>query len=387
VPHSAAKATAEPSGWVECLVDPELSRQERAPLLGVLPGDGVGREVVGAALEVVRRLERAGGQALAVEFGGPIGCAAEREFGDPLPEDTVRFCRSILERGGALLNGPGGGRYVYDLRRRLDLFLKISPVQVRNGLPSASPLRSEALEGVDLLIVRENVGGVYQGRSEEILDAEAGCIVRHTFSYSESEVRRFLGAAARLASSRRGELTVVTKEAGVPAFGGLWRICALEAAEAQGVRCSFVDVDLLAYQLVRRPQDFDVIAAPNLCGDVLSDLAAVLIGSRALSFAGNFSPRGDAVYQTGHGAAYDISGTDCANPVGQILSMAMLLRESIGLEREAWAVEEGIRQVWSEGFRTADVANGAGRTVGTREMAELVADAARHHLAAAPGSA
>src|SRR5215211_3547509 len=169
VPYSGAKATPQTGGWIDCVVDPELSRQESSPLLGVLPGDGVGREVVGAALEVVRRLEGAGGQALAVEVGGPIGRAAEEEFGSALPDDTVRFCESILERGGAVLNGPGGGRYVYDLRSRLDLFLKISPIQVHNGLLSASPLRYEALAGIDVLIVRENVGGVYQGRSEELL--------------------------------------------------------------------------------------------------------------------------------------------------------------------------------------------------------------------------
>jgi 3-isopropylmalate dehydrogenase len=246
---------------------------------------------VGAALEVVRRLGQAGGQDLTVEEGGPIGRTAEREFGAALPDDVVDFAQGIFERGGALLSGPGGGRYVYDLRTRLELFLKISPVQVRNGLPSASPLRPEVLAGVDLLIVRENVGGVYQGVSQETVDWRGGCVVRHTFSYAQAEVRRFLDAAARLAATRRGQLTVVTKEGGLPELSALWRTCALEAAEALGVQCSFPDLDLLAYQLVHQPEAFDLIAAPNLGGDVLGDLAGVLVGSRTLSFAGNFSPR------------------------------------------------------------------------------------------------
>jgi len=353
----------------------------------VLPGEGVGPEVIDAALEVLRRLEQAGAQSLSVEVGGPIGRAAERERGTPLPEEVVGFCESVFERGGAILNGPGSGRYVYDLRRRLDLFLKISPVQVRNGLPEASSLRAEALAGVDLLIVRENVGGVYQGRSDHALDADGGRTVRHAFSYSEADVRRFLDAAARLSRARRGELTVVVKESGVPAVSALWGACATEAAAEHGVECSLVDVDLMAYQLVSRPQAFDVVAAPNLCGDVLGDLAAVLVGSRALSFSGNFTPAGHAVYQTNHGAAYDIAGADRANPVGQILSLAMLLRESLGLEREARAVEEGIRQVWSDGWRTDDVAGAAERPVGTGEMAALVGDAAAEHLLAVPGDA
>jgi 3-isopropylmalate dehydrogenase len=176
---------------------------------------------------------------------------------------------------------------------------------------------------------------------------------------------------------------VVTKEGGVPEFSALWRVCATQAGELHGVRCSFRDLDLVAYQLVRQPREFDVVAAPNLCGDVLGDLSAVLIGSRALSFAGNFGPRGDAVYQTGHGAAHDIAGTGRANPVGQILALAMLLRESLGLEREAQAVEEGVRQVWRSRYRTDDVADGRSFRVGTEELAHRVADAARRRLALA----
>jgi 3-isopropylmalate dehydrogenase len=383
VPRLAPTVRTTPAaGWLDSVIEPGMHRRPAA-LLGVLPGEGIGPEVIEAALGVIRRLEQAGGRAIAVELGGPIGCAAERERGAALPDDVVRFCEHIFQRGGAILSGPGGGRYVYDLRRRLDLFLKISPIQSETGVAEASVLRPKALEGVDLLLLRENIGGIYQGRSDESLSADGHRAVHHSFSYVEADVRRFLDAAARVAGSRSGELTVVVKQAGVPGVSDLWRECAAAAAEARGVHWSIVDVDLMAYELVRRPQAFDVIAAPNLWGDVLADLAAVLVGSRGLSFAGNFTPAGDGVYQTNHGAAHDIAGTDRANPVGQILSTAMLLRESLGLEREACAVEEGVRRVWEEGWTTADLASPGFRTVGTREMAALVAASAADSLGAA----
>jgi 3-isopropylmalate dehydrogenase len=375
-----APTITQTAGWLECLVDPDGVPRDDSPLVGVLPGEGIGPEVVDAALRVLRRLEQAGGPPIAVEVGGAIGREAQRAHGAALTEDVVRFCDDVFARGGAILSGPGGGRYVYDLRRRLGLFLKLSPIQVRNGLADASPLRPELLRGIDLLVVRENLGGVYQGEANDGSDA-SGRVVRHAFSYAEADVRRFLAAAARLARSRRGELTVIAKEAGVPQVSDLWRECAAEAAEAQGVRYSLVDVDLMAYRLVRSPASFDVVAAPNLCGDVLGDLAAVLLGSRGISFGASYSPGGDGVYQTNHGAAHDIAGTGRANPVGQILSLAMLLRESLGLEREAAAVESAVRDVWRDGGMTDDV----GGALGTGEMAELVAEAAAGRLAETPG--
>ncbi|HSD24799.1 MAG TPA: isocitrate/isopropylmalate family dehydrogenase, partial [Solirubrobacterales bacterium] len=290
------------------------------------------------------------------------------------------FCQNVCDRGGAILTGPGGGRYVYDLRRRLDLFLKLVPVSTGYGLPQASPLRPDALGNLDFILIRENLGGIYQGRSEESLDPDGHRTVRHSFETSEASLHRFLGAGARLARDRRGLLTVVVKQGGTPVLAELWRACATEAAEAAGVDCSFVDVDLMAYDLIRRPQDFDVIAAPNLAGDVLSDLTAVLLGSRGLSFSGNFSPQGAAVYQTNHGAAHDIAGRDMANPIGQILSLAILLRESLELEREARAVEDAVRAVWATGLRTADIGSPGDRVVGTREIAARIAEAAAIEL-------
>jgi len=377
-PTAATAITHEP-GWLSRVRDPRAPERAETPLIGALSGEGIGPEVVGAALEALRCLEPAGGRAVAVELGGPIGRTAERETGSVLPESVARFCAGVFDRGGAVLSGPGSGRYVYDLRRRLGLFLKISPIQVRHGAVWASALRPEVADEVDLLVVRENLGGIYQGSSRE-LATDAGRRVEHRFSYTETGARRFLEAAARLARSRRGELAVVVKQGGLPELSDLWRETADGVARAHGVDCSFVDVDLMAYRLVERPRQFDVVAAPNLFGDVLGDLAALVLGSRGLSFGASYNERGDGVYQTNHGAAYDIAGSDRANPVGQILSLAMMLRESLGLAREARALEEGVRAVWSEGGMTADL----GGHLGTVEMAARVGAAAAQRLAAAP---
>ena len=371
-------AIPEPA-WVNWVRDPRATARPQQPLIGVLPGEGIGPEVVGAALAVLNRLEAAGGSAVTVESGGPIGTSAEREAGAALPDHVLGFCEDVLQRGGALLSGAGGGRYVYDLRLRLGLFLKVSPIQTRLGYAEASPLRPESVEGVDVLVVRENLGGVYQGRSEVKSAGGGGSLVEHTFSYGESEVRRFLAAAARLAASRRGVLTVVIKQSGTPRLADLWRGVAREVCPDQDVEVSFVDVDLMAYRLIERPQAFDVIAAPNLFGDVLGDLAAVLLGSRALSFGASYDDNGAGVYQTNHGAAYDIAGSGRANPLGQILSLAAMLRESLGLGREAWAIEEGMRQALRDGSTTEDL----GGEMGTDEIAASVGSTAAELLAAA----
>jgi 3-isopropylmalate dehydrogenase len=370
--------------WRESILTEALPAFTAAPLLGVIPGEGVGPEVTDAALTVLYALEGAGGRAVSVErHTGPIGREAERALGGALPEQALEFCANVLGRGGAILNGPGGGRYVYELRRHLGLFLKISPIQARGALLSASPVRPERLADLDLLIVRENLGGIYQGASEEIVDASGDREVRHEVSHLESDVRRFMAAAARLARARRGSLTVVVKDAGIGAFSALWRGCGERAAASEEVSCMAIDVDLMAYLLIDRPSTFDVVAASNLFGDVLSDLAAVLLGSRGMSFSGNFTSRGEGVYQTNHGSAYDLAGQDRANPVGQILSMAMCLRESFGMAAEADACEEGIRKVWEQGLRTADLMSSGGSCVGTAELSARIAEAAAHELAGA----
>jgi 3-isopropylmalate dehydrogenase len=362
--------------WTDCLNVHRLSRKHVAGslLIGVLPGEGIGPDVIRASLEVLQALSPRAGLTIEVCEGGRIGREAEQNFGTSLPKDVIEFCENVFGCGGAILHGPGGGRFVYELRKHLDLFFKISPVQIAYGVPQASPLKLESVHGLDILMTRENTGGIYQGHSEERACSSRGHLVLHHFAYAEEQVRRFLDASASLARQRRRDLTVIWKEAGLPAISRLWRACAQESAETHGVRLRMVDVDLMAYRLISAPQAFDVVAAPNLFGDVLADLGAVLLGSRGVSFSGNYNGLGNAVYQTNHGAAYDLAGTDRANPAGQILSLAMMLRESFGLVREAAAIQEAVRSVWREGFRTEDVATPGTRIVGTREMGSRVAE-------------
>lgn len=341
--------------------------------LGVLAGEGIGPEVLRAALGVLRAVEEAGGARFEVLTGGAIGREAEARSGRAFPEPVARFCADVFASGGAILSGPGGGRFVYDLRRRFDLYCKISPLRPWDALSHSARLKVSALAGADILILRENVGGVYQGEWSETHDAAEGRVCEHRFRYSERQVRRILRAAAALAAQRRGRVAVVVKEGGIPGISDLWREVSREAASAAGVEVGCVDVDLIAYRLIQEPRAFDVIAAPNLFGDVLTDLGAVLLASRGLSFSGNFAENGAAVYQTNHGSALDLSGLDRANPIGQIAALAMMLRESFGLTREAGWIEAAVNDVLRLGFRTFDIAEEGTTLVGTTEMGQRIA--------------
>ena len=224
-------------------------------------------------------------------------------------------------------------------------------------------------------MVREGVSGLYQGTWE--LESRPGEPRRgtHTFSYTETDVRRVVGAAARMARRRRGVLTVIYKEAGAPSISELWRDCGTSIAAETGVACNFLDIDYSAYRLLQHPREFDVVVAPNLFGDILSDVGGVLLGSRALTHGGNFGADGSAFYQTNHGAAYDLAGTDRANPVGQLFSLSLLLHESFGLSGSARRIERAVRDVWAAGWRTEDLAGEGCAVVGTRRFAHLVSAA------------
>lgn len=363
--------------WSDCIFELSVPAftVNRPHLLGVLEGEGVGPTVVGAALGVLSALQSVTGRSFEIECGGAIGLAAEACSGASLSDEVAAFCANIFARGGAILAGAGGGRFVYDLRQQFDLFCKLSPLRVCDELIAAGRLKPQHVRGVDILVVRENIAGVYRGLSRECHAPAEGLRVEHAFHYTEAEVCRIVDVAARIAAMRRGELLVVVKDGGLPALSGLWRRCASEAASQTGVRCSFANVDYAAYRLIQDAPALDVIVAPNLFGDVLADVGSLLLGSRGLSYSGNFSSSGAAVYQTNHGAAYDLVGTDQANPVGQIHSLAMLLRESFGLAQEAALVEAAVAEVWRQGWRTADLREDGQQPVGTREMAERIADA------------
>jgi 3-isopropylmalate dehydrogenase len=352
--------------------EPRLAASSGSFTVGVLPGEGVGPEVLAAALDVLSAAE-AGGARFTIKTGGPIGRDAEVLSGKALTEEVAGFCAEVFGGGGAVLAGPGGSRFVYDLRQRFDLFCKLSPLRPTPALQEAGRLKGSSVEGADILVVRENTGGEYLGEWDEILDPKRGRLCRHAFHYAEEHVRRLLSVAAELAASRRKKLTVVIKDGGLPTVSALWRDLGREAAAASGVELRVLDIDLTAYLLIQDPLAFDVIAASNLFGDVLADVGAVLLASRGMSFSGNFSEAGAAVYQTNHGSALDLAGRGRANPVGQISSLAMMLRESFGLHREAAWIEEAIGEVLQFGFRTFDVAAPGSIVVGTEEMGRRIA--------------
>jgi 3-isopropylmalate dehydrogenase len=338
-------------------------------VLGVLPGEGIGPEVVHAALRVLA--------AAAPDLPVDLRIAEPWSGGEGLTAEEDAFFAGIFAGAGAVLCGPRGGRFVYELRRRFDLFLKLSPLRVSPALAALSRLKAAAVTGADVLVVRDNAGGVYQGDWGEERGVDGERVATHSFSARESDARRVIEAAAALARQRRGRLAVIGKEGGIPTVTRLWREVAEEVAGARGIAWELVNVDFAAYRLVQDPRSFDVLVAPNLEGDVLADVGAVLLGSRGVSFSGNFTPAGLGVYQTNHGGAADLAGRDVANPLGQIFSLAMLLRESLGRSAAAEAVEAAVETVLARGFRTADLMGDGdpGGIVGTREMTDLVIEA------------
>jgi len=366
----------QPNMWSDLVFDtPVRDRQMPAsPMLGVLKGEGVGPEVIQAALNVLSAVESIGSKKFDISFGGPIGIEAELQSGKPLSDEVTDFCRNIFSQYGAVMAGPGGGRFVYDLRKQFDLFCKLSPLKVFEEIITAAHINPEHIRNVDILLIRENVSGIYQGQWSEISTPNEGRSATQFFLYTEKQVRRIIEIAARIASRRRGKMSVVIKDGGIPAISKLWRDCAIDIASNIGIEHFMLNVDHAAYCLIQNPKDFDVVVAPNLFGDILADLGAVLLGSRGLSYSGNYASDGAAVYQTNHGAAYDLVGKNEANPVGQIFSLAMLLRESFGLVSEACLIEDAVADVWRKGWRTADLMETGCRLAGTAEMGNLITE-------------
>lgn len=342
-------------------------------LIGVLEGEGVGPEVIGATLRVLGALEETSSFRFEVRRGGVIGRDAEAVCGQPLSAKVVDFCSGIFAERGAILAGPGGGRFVYDLRRRFDLFCKISPLETIPELANAGRMKPEHVRGVDCLLIRDNIGGIYQGEWR-FETGTRGRRAVHEFSYYEEDVTRLLRLAVSIASRRRGILTVIHKDSGIPTVSELWKDVAEAETARAGIKLMMVNVDYAAYQLVQHAQELDVVVSPNLMGDVLADVSSVVLGSRALSYSGNFGPTGESVYQTNHGAAYDIAGTGMANPAGQIYSLCMLLAGSFGLTDLATRIETALREVWKEGCRTADLPERGCRLATTSQIADLVCE-------------
>ncbi|PYI56000.1 MAG: 3-isopropylmalate dehydrogenase [Verrucomicrobia bacterium] len=340
-------------------------------VVGILRGEGSGPELIDAACSVLDAVAESCRLNFCVKTGGDIGFLSAERTGEFLTDEVAEFCREIFADGGAIMAGAAGGRFVYDMRRRFDLYYKLNPLRSYSELRDVCRITLPA-KPLDILVVRENLQDVYQGNSVEA-SCEDGREILHTCVHREKQVRAVLEVAATAAQRRRNILFVIGKNSGLPAIHSLWRACALEVAGASGVNVLLLDIDYAAYKLLQEPESFDVVVAPNCFGDILSDLGGVLAGSRGLTFGASYAADGAAVYQTNHGAAHDRAETDTANPVGQIFSMAMMLRESFSLQSAARLIEDAVQAVWRAGWRTADLTEPGCKVAGTRQFGELVA--------------
>jgi 3-isopropylmalate dehydrogenase len=346
----------------------------------VLPGDGIGPEVTAEAVKVLEAVARARGHGFSCQ-PLPVGGGAIDAGQPPLPPATLEACH----RADAVLLGAVGGTQwdglpppqrpeagLLALRRELRLFANLRPVRAYSELAGVSPLRPEVLTGTDLLIVRELTGGLYFGEPRGRSVREGHRTAIDTLPYTEDEVARIARVAFDAARRRRRFVTSVDK-ANVLHSSQLWREVVVEVArEFPDVRLEHMLVDTAAMQLVRRPAAFDVLVTENLFGDILSDEAAGLVGSLGFLPSASLGEGGPSLYEPVHGTAPDIAGRGIANPVGAILSAAMLLRFALRLPEEAAVVERAVAEVIAAGARTADVA-GRGQAVGTREFGDRVA--------------
>ena len=347
-------------------------RPEKRPfVVGILRGEGSGPELIDAACNVLDAVAESCRLDFRIRTGGDIGSLSAERTGRFLTDEVAEFCREIFADGGAIMAGAAGGRFVYDMRRRFDLYYKLNPLRSYPDLRDVCRIKLP-VKPLDILVVRENLQDVYQGNSVEASCGD-GREILHTCVHKQKQVRAVLEVAAAAARKRQNALVVISKNSGLPAIHSLWRACALEVAGASGVNVSLLDIDYAAYKLLQEPESFDVIVAPNCFGDILSDLGGVLAGSRGLTFGASYAADGAAVYQTNHGAAHDRAETDTANPVGQIFSLAMMLRQSFGFGSAARLIEDSVRALWRAGWRTADLSEPGCKVAGTRQFAELVA--------------
>ena len=344
--------------------------------IAVLPGDGIGPEIVREAVKVLGKVGAKFGHAFTFDER-PVGGAAYDACGDCLPDATRAACRAA----DAVLLGAVGGpkwdalpgpqrpeqRALLTLRKDLGLFANLRPAKVWAPLRDASPLKDAVLgEGLDLLVVRELTGGLYFGAHERAADGRSA---RDEMPYTATEVARIARTAFAAARTRRGRVTCVDK-ANVLETSRLWRevVQAVHAAEYADVALEFMYVDNAAMQLVRAPGRFDVILTENMFGDILSDEASQITGSIGMLPSASLRADGFGLYEPIHGSAPDIAGKGVANPLATILSAAMLLRHSLGLGAEADAVESAVGRVLDAGVRTADL----GGTAGCAEMGAAV---------------
>ena len=338
----------------------------------LLPGDGIGQEVVAAATKVMQVAAEQAGCSLDISEG-LIGGAAIDATGEPLPKDTLKAAE---QADAVLLGGVGGPKWddlpthlrpekgLLGLRQGLGLFANLRPALLSAPLAAASSLKTELVADLDILIIRELTGGIYFGepRGVEVRDNER--VGFNTLVYSEHEIERIARVGFELAAKRNGKLCSVDK-ANVLEVSQLWRekVSAL-APEYPDVELSHMYVDNAAMQLVRAPKQFDVMVTGNMFGDILSDVAAMLTGSLGMLPSASLASSGTGLYEPVHGTAPDIAGQDLANPLATILSVGMMFRYSLDLPEAADRIDAAVAEVLEQGYRTADiVSDGLTRSV------------------------
>jgi len=348
--------------------------------IAVLPGDGIGREIITEAVKVLRALERHG---LRLELHeAPVGGAGYDAAGDPLPAATLTLAR---EADAILFGAVGGWEYdklprpkrpeqaILGLRKELKLFANLRPAVVYPELADASSIKADVVAGLDLLIVRELTGDIYFGQPRGVRVNESG--EREGFDtmrYAESEIQRIAHAGFKAARKRSGRLCSVDK-ANVLETSQFWREVVTQVGTAYPeVELSHMYVDNAAMQLVRNPKQFDVMVTGNLFGDILSDEASMLTGSIGMLPSASLDENNKGLYEPIHGSAPDIAGRGIANPLATILSAAMMLRYSLNRDALAGRIEAAVRKVLAQGFRTGDIHQAGMKRIGTSEMGDAV---------------
>ena len=354
--------------------------------VAVLPGDGVGPEVITQALKALQAIGDKSGHSFHLH-DGLIGGVAIDTLGTALSDETLRMCEGCH---AVLLGAVGGSKWddpqakirpedgLLALRKGLGLFANLRPVKVFPMLVDSTNLKPEVIQGVDLVVVRELTGGLYFGQPKKQWQTPQGRQAVDTLAYSEMEIERILRVGFELARNRRKKLTSVDK-ANVLQSSRLWRQVAIEiSADYPDVELQHMLVDACAMRLIQRPVDLDVLVTENTFGDILTDEASMLAGSMGMLPSASLAgiPRGKTfgMYEPIHGSAPSRAGQNLANPIATILSAAMMLRYSLALETEAQAVEDAVLAVLEQDYRTYDIMSDGKVRVGTNEMGDLIAE-------------
>ena len=349
--------------------------------IAVLPGDGIGQEIVAEAVKVIENLKVNHGLDVELEHG-LVGGTAYDETGSPLPEETLKLAR---ESDSILLGAVGGYKWesldiavrpekgLLGLRAELELFANLRPAILYPQLADASTLKPEVVSGLDIMIVRELTGGIYFGKPRGIRTLDNGEREGYnTLVYKESEISRIAKVAFDIASKRGNRVCSVDK-ANVLEVTELWREVVTKQAEAfNNIELSHMYVDNAAMQLVRAPKQFDVMVTTNMFGDILSDCAAMLTGSIGMLPSASLDINSKGMYEPIHGSAPDIAGQNIANPLATILSVAMMLRYSLNDAVNADRIEAAVNNVLDQGLRTADIYSDGMKKVSTSEMGDAV---------------